>query len=175
MAPTPPTLKHVLNISLIPGTPLDAGLTPFGKANWVDLNSGTVSDPGKDNKVIADILPGGGDYCGRHMDANALSIDLRVIAKSTKENDTSLFKITSKGFDYLIPPVAKMLDGQTHEPPPPGAKMPEALYGAEIVSIETSSKEYWGLNFATMVARSALVLGEGGVDRVDYEVYQVVV
>ncbi len=102
-----------------------------------------------------------------------LSVDLRVMAKADAED--ALFKIESKGFDKLIPPVMSLLDGQTPEAPPEGTEMPKALYGTEVISVDTGSKEYWWLNFAVLVARVALALGEGGVDRVDYEVFQVVV
>ncbi|KAJ9607133.1 hypothetical protein H2200_008205 [Cladophialophora chaetospira] len=170
---SPPTLKHVLNISLIPGIPLDAGLTPRGKANWVELSSGDVTTP--NGTKIASILPGGGDYCTRHVSELILEVDLRVLAKADGE-DGALFKFESKGFDKLIPPVMGVLDGQgPPEPPPPGTEVPKALYGTEVISVNTSSKEYWWLNFAVLVAKVALVLGEQGVDRVDYEVYQVVV
>ena len=49
-------------MTLIPGTPLDAGLTPRGKANWVELSSGSLTTPS--GTKIATILPGGGDYLG---------------------------------------------------------------------------------------------------------------
>ena len=104
-----------------------------------------------------------------------LSVDVRVMAKSVSPDDSALFKIESKGFDKLIKPVMSVLDGQAPAAPPEGAEMPSALYGTEVISVETSSKEFWWLNFAVLVARVALVLGEKGVERVDYEVFQVVV
>ena len=102
-----------------------------------------------------------------------LSVDLRVMAKS--DTDDALFKIESQGFDKLIEPVMGLLDGRDPGPPPEGVEMPKALYGTEVIRVDTGSKEYWWLNFAVLVARVALVLGEGGVDRVDYEVFQVIV
>ena len=67
--------------------------------------------------------------------------------------------------------------GAPAQPPPPGMdmEMPKALYGTEVISVNTNSREFWWLNFAVLVAKVALVLGEKGVERVDYEVYQVVV
>ncbi|KIW73776.1 hypothetical protein PV04_01869 [Phialophora macrospora] len=173
---TPPTLKHVLNLTLTPSTPLDAGITPRGKANWVNLPSGRVTTP--DGRAVATVLPGGGDYCTRHVDELFLEVDLRVIAKADDEAEAesgALFKFESRGFDRLIPPVMAALDGQAVEPPPPGTPMPKALYGTEVISVNTNSKRYWALNFAVLVAKVALVLGEGGVESVDYEVYEVVV
>ena len=38
--------------------------------------------------------------------------------------------------------------------------------------MDTSGKEYWWLNFAVLVAKVALVLGEKGFEPVDYEVHQ---
>jgi hypothetical protein len=170
--PSAPTLKHILNLSLTPSTPLDAGLTPRGKANWVELPSGRVTTPA--GEAVATVLPGGGDYCTRHVDELVLEVDLRVIAKADDE-DGALFKFESKGFDRLIKPVMAVLDGEEPSAPPPGTAMPTALYGTEVISVNTNSKRYWGLNFAVLVAKVALVLGEGGVERVDYEVYEVVV
>ena len=171
MSSSPPTLKHVLNISLLPGTPLNAGLTPRGKSNWVELLSGTVTTPS--GRQIATVLSGGGDYCRRHVSDLVLEVDVRVLAKS--ETADALFKFESRGFDKLIPPVMSVLDGEEPKPPPPGAEMPKALFGTEVISVDTSSKEFWWLNFAVLVAKVALVLGEKGVERVDYEIYQVLV
>jgi hypothetical protein len=172
---TPPTLKHVLNISVIPDTPLNVGATPRGKANWVSFSSGTVTTPS--GQQIATVVPGGGDYCTRHVEELVLSVDLRVIAKSNG-SDESFFKFDSRGFDKLIPPVMGVLDGQVPPAPPSAedmAKMPKALYGTEVISVDTSSREWAWLNFAVLVARVALVLGPKGVESVDYEVFQVVV
>jgi hypothetical protein len=165
-------LKHVLNISLIPGVPLDAGATPRGKANWVEVTSGTVTLPS--GKQIATVLSGGGDYCVRHVSELMLEVDVRVLAKGD-DADGTIFRFQASGFDKLIPPVMGALDSQppSTEPPPPGTEVPKALYGTEVITVNTSSKEYWWLNFAVLVAKVSLVLGEKGVDRVEYEVYQI--
>ncbi|KIY00365.1 uncharacterized protein Z520_04050 [Fonsecaea multimorphosa CBS 102226] len=176
---TPPTLKHVLNLSLIPTTVLDAGATPRGRISWVELPSGELTTPAGDK--IATVLPGGGDYCTRHVDDLMLEVDLRVVAQTPADPATgasTLFKFQSVGYDKLIKPIMGALDGDAaaaSAPPPPGEEMPSALYGTEVLWCNTSSKEYWWMNFAVLVAKAALVLGPKGVEKVEYAIYQVVV
>ncbi|OQV02708.1 hypothetical protein CLAIMM_07855 [Cladophialophora immunda] len=176
-----PTLKHVLNLSLTPTTVLDAGATPRGRISWVETPAGELTTPA--GATVATVLPGGGDYCTRHVDELMLEVDLRVVAQTAPDPATgasTLFKFQSVGYDKLIKPVMGALDGA----PPPAAseggdeaaeEMPAALYGTEVLWCNTSSKEYWWMNFAVLVAKVALVLGPKGVEKVDYAIYHVVV
>ncbi|KIW96252.1 uncharacterized protein Z519_03320 [Cladophialophora bantiana CBS 173.52] len=178
---SPPTLKHVLNLSLTPTTVLDAGATPRGRISWVETPLGELTTPL--GTKIATVLPGGGDYCTRHVDELMIEVDLRVVAQSNPDPTTgssTLFKFQSVGYDKLIKPVMSALDGtpaehEGSETAEAAGEMPSALYGTEVLSCNTSSKEYWWLNFAVLVAKVALVLGPKGVEKVEYTIYQVVV
>ncbi|OAP58211.1 hypothetical protein AYL99_07301 [Fonsecaea erecta] len=178
---TPPTLKHVLNLNLTPTVVLDAGATPRGRISWVETPSGELTTP--TGEKIATVLPGGGDYCTRHVDDLMLEVDLRVVAQTEPDPSTgasTLFKFQSVGYDKLIKPIMGALDGDSAAAaaaaaPPEGGEMPSALYGTEVLWCNTSSKEYWWMNFAVLVAKVALVLGPKGVEKVEYAIYQVVV
>jgi hypothetical protein len=62
---SPPTLKHVFNMTLIPGPPVDAGQTPRGKATWIEVTAGEVT--GADGRHIAKVLSGSHDPMSRRM------------------------------------------------------------------------------------------------------------
>ncbi|KIW78862.1 hypothetical protein Z517_08701 [Fonsecaea pedrosoi CBS 271.37] len=190
---SPPTLNHVLNLTLTTTAVLDAGATPRGRISWVETPSGELTTPA--GEKIATVIPGGGDYFTRHVDDLTIEVDLRVIAQTEPDpttGSTTLFKFHGVGYDKLTGPIMGALDGavapapdtdadadaaKTAAGPPTNEEegMPSALYGTEVLWCNTSSREYWWMNFAVLVAKVALILGPGGVEKVEYAIYQVVV
>ncbi|KAH8808429.1 hypothetical protein F5884DRAFT_752960 [Xylogone sp. PMI_703] len=165
-----PTLQHVADMQLFPGPPLDAGETPRGKANWIEVTGGSITTP--EGKHIATVQSGGGDYCTRHVDGQILEVDLQVIAK---DESGTLFRFQSVGFDYLDKPTMMALDGKMPDTsaPPPNAKTPPELGGMEVIFCNTSSSQFRWMNFSILIGKVQLILGPTGVERVDYTIFRV--
>lgn len=160
-----PKLEHVANLRLIPGTPQDAGSTPHGKATWIEVTSGVLSTV--NGNTIATIKPGGGDYLTRHVSDKTLGVDLHLLGHDASG---TLFRFRASGYNYVTEEFMSVMDGNAPPESPP-AEAPD-LYGFEIIQVSTSSEEYWWLNFAVLVGQVKLVLGEKGIESVDYQLFK---
>lgn len=152
---------------LIPSPQIDAGNTPRGKANWIEIVSGEVTTV--DGRHIANILSGGGDYMARHVDEGVLEVDLRVMAQ---DPSGALFRFTATGYDYVDKRVMGLMDGVTVQDTN-SSNAPLDAWGVEIFKCNTSSVEFGWMNYAVLLAKVEFTFGATGIDHVDFTVYKV--
>lgn len=162
-----PTLKHVFNMAITPKEPINAGETPRGKTNWVEITDGKIT--GVNDEPVADVLSGGGDYFTRYVDENVIEIDLKLIAKD-EAGDVLRFSIS--GFDYLDRATMLALDGRPGEESNASSPYPET-FGLELLKCNTASAKYRWLNFAVLLGRVHFVVGAAGIESVVYKIYQI--
>ncbi|KAL7819116.1 hypothetical protein V8C26DRAFT_427927 [Trichoderma gracile] len=167
-----PTLTHTFTMSITTKPPVNAGATPRGKANWVEVTGGMMTAP--DGEHLAEILSGGGDYLTRYVEHNVAEVDMRLIARDPFGDYT---RFTVSGFDYLDRATMLALDGRAGEEDAGdssggGSDVTEP-YGFEIVKCNTASERFKMLNFTTLLARVKFVVGDAGLESVVYTVYSV--
>ncbi|RDW82860.1 hypothetical protein BP6252_03972 [Coleophoma cylindrospora] len=161
-----PRLEHIADMRVDIARPLSGGVTPMGMRNWFGFTGGSLTSTSGQAPLVAKVLPGGGDYSIFHQEAGVIRLDINMVAV---DSNNDLFKFRNTGFikldDYTTPLVLGT----------PGSKSTE--FGesevVESITIETASKEWGWLNFATLIGQVKMVAEDGMFAAFEIRVFKI--
>lgn len=161
-----PSLEHIADMRVDIARPLSGGVTPLGIRNWFGFTGGVLTSLSDSPALKATVLPGGGDYSIFHREAGVIRLDINMVAVD-KNND--LYKFHNTGFIKLDEHTTPLVLGT------PGSQSTD--FGesevVESITIETASKEWGWLNFATLIGQVKMVAKDGVLAAFEVRVFKI--